>query len=205
MTIAADCEKITNWQDRAAYFMSGILSPFLIIPIFIYIVFSRYTNNTSEFLLYGFVALFFSTVLPFLNIFIGVKSGRITDIHVAVRGERKEPFIVSLIGITLATLILYKLGAPREINVLGLVMILNGIIFFIITLYWKISMHSSVLASVLVSLTMLVNPWFLIGSIIIPFLIWARIKRMRHSFYQGFAATVISAGLTYLLLKSFGI
>ncbi len=198
-------QNLNTWKDKVAFLVSAFFSPFIVIPIFIFIVTYAYSQTRREFLLFCSAAFLFSTIIPFLNVLIAVKRGKITDIHVAVREERKGPFTIALLSIAVGTLVLWLLGAPREIVILGIVMLLNGIIFFLITLFWKISMHASILAGVLVSLIVLINRWFALGFLIIPLLMWARIHRHRHSFYQGLVATILAAIGTFLVFKAFGL
>ncbi|MFP4498159.1 MAG: hypothetical protein ACLFQV_08105 [Vulcanimicrobiota bacterium] len=194
-----------NWIDHLALFISVILSPFLIIPAFTVIITDNYSTNKHEFIAWTFIIIFFSTIVPLLNVYIAVKMGKITDIHVAVREERKEPFVVAMISLLIATLILQNIGAPKEVAALGWVMLVNGILFFIITLYWKISMHLSIFAGLLVSLMALVSFKYIWGFLLLPVLIWARIRRRRHNIYQGIVATLLSAICTGVLLKFFGV
>lgn len=190
--------------DKAALLISLLLSPFCLIPFFIYLVISKYTDSMRDFWTYIGIAFVFSTVVPFLNVFIMVKMGKISDVHVAKREERTEPFVVGILSLIVGTLLLRYIGAPNQVEIIGWVMIVNGILFFIITFFWKISMHASIFAGMIISLAILVNPLFLLGFLLLPVLIWARIKRHRHNIYQGITATILAAGLTYFLFKMFG-
>jgi hypothetical protein len=197
--------KTKNWKDKAAFLISVLLSPFIIAPFFVFLVVSSYVTDRTDFMMYIGVMFLFSTVVPFFNVFLAVKRGKITDVHVAVREERTGPFIVGILSILAGTLVLQFLDAPREIIVLGWAMFINSLIFFGITLYWKISIHSSVLACILVSLMILVNKNFAFGFLLYPLLIWARIRRRRHNIYQGIIATVLAMLATFVLFRLFGI
>jgi hypothetical protein len=194
-----------DWKDKVALLISLLLSPFVIAPVFVFLVVSNYVTDKTEFLTYIGIMFLFSTIVPFLNVFLAVKRGKITDIHVAVREERTGPFIVGILSILAGTLVLQFLEAPREIVILGWAMFINSLIFFGITLYWKISIHSSVLACILVSLIVLVNRNFIFGFFLYPPLIWARIRRQRHNIYQGILATILAMVGTFLLFKLFGL
>ena len=65
-------------------------------------------------------------------------------------------------------------------------------------------MHSSILAGVTTSLMILVNIYYCLGFLLIPLIIWARMRRQRHNVYQGIIATIISAIGIYLLFRAFG-
>lgn len=203
MTVTAT-QNGKTWQDKLALLISGILSPYLIMPVFVVIVCLAYSKTLTEFLLYSFLCFCASTIIPFVYILISVKKNNITDLHVAELAQRKKPFIVTLVGVAVIIAILNLIHAPKEIIILGYVMLLNGFLFFIISLFWKISMHSSILAGVVTSLMVLVNPLYGYGFLLIPILIWARMKRQRHSLYQGITATILASLGTFLLFKAFG-
>jgi len=196
--------EIKNWKDRTALYLSAVLSPFILIPIFIFIVCHAFSRNMFELFQSFATCFFFSTIVPFVDIFIGLKRNRITDIHVAELAQRREPFIVSLISILIGTLVLHLMKMPREIVILGWVMFLNGFIFFIISLYWKISMHSSILAGIIISLMVLVNVNYAWGFILLPILIWARMHRRRHNIYQGVIAIIVAVVGMLILFRFFG-
>ena len=197
--------KTPDIKDRLAKIISAGLSPFLLVPVFVLIITARFSQDLSRFFIYLIICFVFSTVIPFLNVLFLVRAKKITDIHVAVREERIEPFLVGILSIILGTLILWRIEAPREIVALGAVFALNGVIFFIITLYWKISMHLSILAAVLTSLAVLIHPAYAAGVILFPPLIWARIQRQRHNIYQGIFGALLAALGTFALFLAAGI
>ncbi|MCE1245548.1 MAG: hypothetical protein LWY06_02765 [Firmicutes bacterium] len=204
MIEAVSQKKEKNWLDTLALLISGVLSPYLIMPVFVVIVCLTYSKTITEFITYFLLCFSASTIIPFVYILICVKRNNITDLHVAELGQRKKPFIVTLVGVALIIGILTMIHAPKEIIILGYVMLLNGFIFFIISLFWKISMHSSILAGVVTSLMVLVNSTYGYGFLLIPILIWARMRRQRHSLYQGITATILASLGTFLLFKAFG-
>jgi len=200
---AADPGQVNTWKDKMALGISAVLSPFVIIPIFIFIICFAFSNGIRELLLYFSICIFFSTIVPLINVWIMMKMGKISDIHVAQLTQRKEPFVVGLSSIFIGTGILYMIKAPREIIILGIVMFINGLLFFIISLFWKISMHLSIMAGVTTSLMLLVNINYVAAFSLLPILMWARIHRKRHNFYQGVIAiflAVLGLVVTFKLL-----
>lgn len=196
--------EIKTWKDRMALYLSAVLSPFILIPVFIFLVCYAFSRNIFDIIQSFAICFFFSTIVPFVNIFIGLKRNKITDIHVAELAQRREPFIVSLISILIGTLVLHLMKVPHEIVILGCVMFLNGFIFFIISLFWKISMHSSILAGIITSLMVLVNVNYAWGFILLPILIWARMHRQRHNIYQGVIAIIIAVVGILIFFRFFG-
>jgi hypothetical protein len=198
-------EKTGNWKDKLAFLTSVVLSPFIITPFFALIIVLTFSATRAQMFTYLTVGVIFGAILPFAFVYMAVKRGKISDVHVAIREERKSPFLFTMTCLLLCTITMYLLEAPKEIVVCSLVMFLNSIIFFLITLYWKISMHSTVLASILVSLSILVSPYYSLGFLLLPLMIWARIHRHRHNIYQGLVALLLSITGTFLLFKAFGL
>ena len=201
---ASEVSKLNTWKDKLALLISAVLSPFVLAPVFLYIFCARFSTSTKDFLINMGIAVFFSTVVPFLNAYIAVKLKIITDIHVADLKQRKEPFIVGLISFILGTATFYFVKAPIEFFHLGIVMTIVGTVFFIISLYWKISMHLGIMTALIATLAILVNVNFAYSMLLLPLVIWARIHRKRHNFYQGMTGMILAFLGVFLLFRLLG-
>lgn len=201
---ASEACKLKTWKDKLALLISVILSPFVLAPIFLCILCAKFSTSNADFLKFLGITVFFSTVVPFLNAYIAVKLKLITDIHVADLKQRKEPFIVGLISMAMGTGTLYLVKAPVEFVHLGIVMTFTGMIFFFISLYWKISMHLASMTGMITALAILVDVRYGLALFLLPALIWARIHRKRHSFYQGLAGILLAFTGIYFLFKLLG-
>lgn len=200
----AESARHRRLEDILAFILSALASPFLVLPIFAIAVAARCSANRAQFLLWALLGAFFSTGIPFLYILIGVKTGRITDMHVREREQRNGPFIVALFSSAAGAALLYLAGAPLPLIVLGIGIIANGVVFLLITLRWKISMHPSVYTATVVAGTFLLDhrvAWLLC---MLPAIVWARSHRSRHNIAQGLAAIGIAALITLAVLAVFG-
>lgn len=196
--------KLKTWKDKLAFIISLVLSPFVLAPVFLCILCAKFSTSTQDFIKYLGITVFFSTVVPLLNACIAVKLKLITDIHVADLKQRKEPFVVGLISMLMGTGTLYLVKAPMEFVHLGIVMTGIGIIFFLVSLYWKISMHLAIMTGMITTLAILVDVQYGAALFLLPALIWARIYRKRHSFYQGLAGILLAFAGTFILFKLLG-
>lgn len=200
----SETSEMKTWKDKLALLISVILSPFLLAPAFLYVLCAKFSSSTGEFLKYFVITVLFSTIVPLLNACIAVKLKLITDIHVADLKQRKEPFIVGLVSMVMGTTVLYLIKAPIEFIHLGIVMTGAGIIFFLISLYWKISMHLAVMTGMITTLAILADVRYGAALLLLPALIWARIHRKRHSFYQGLAGILLAFTGIYIFFKMLG-
>jgi len=196
-----DATRARSWADRLAFGLSAVASPFVVLPVAVLAaVFHVVPGRWGEVAFWSALCIFFSTILPLGYIWLKVCRGEITDIHVMIREQRREPFFVALTGALLGLLVFYLLQAPRELLILGLCLVLNGFAFAAITLRWKISLHPSVLAaSILVGLIFF-GPWVAWFFLLVPPVLWARIHRRRHSLWQGLVAIVLALAITRAVL-----
>jgi membrane-associated phospholipid phosphatase len=194
---------LVRLKHMIAFALSAVLSPYLVLPIGTMGIIGSVAQPTNDFLIYTAVSVFFSTVLPALFVVFQIWRGKITDVHVMEREQRGGPFLVAIFSSAIGAWVLHALGAPMEVWGILAVLTLNGIVLTWITSFWKISMHVAVLsATVGAAIIMIpqINIWPLL--ILIPLLMWARITRGRHTFWQGIAGTILALLITWLSLKA---
>lgn len=187
--------------DKLALFVSAIASPFLVIPFFSISIVSYLSENFVHFLIYCSILLVFSILLPFLFIIYEVKKGEIKDIHITIREQRTKPFLASILGTLISLMCFYGIKAPMEMIALTYVLLANGIVFALITQFWKISVHSAALAGSITLISVFINPDFAFLFLTLPLVAWARMRRHRHSFWQTLAAAIVTPLITLVLLK----
>lgn len=189
-----------NILGKIGLVISGLSSPFLIIPLFSLITISHHSPNIKSFLLFGSIFVGFTVMLPLAYILTAVKTGKISDIHVAIKEQRAMPFLLAIVGSILTLFAFYLLHAPTPLLAMTYALFVNGIIFALLTTYWKISIHSASFASSITIAGLLVssNYFWLYPLIILIF--WARLARKRHNIWQLLAATVLSPLITALVL-----
>ena len=176
---------------KIAIIISGLSSPFVVLPIAGLIVIYPFSSDLLQFAKWGILYLILPIIIPILYILIGVKSGKISDVHVAVREQRGMPFFLAGVGAVLLFIVYLLLDAPIEIIALSLVMIICVVVFGLITSFWKISIHAASWVGVTVLLSMLVSSKYLWLFLFLPFVIWGRLARGRHNIYQILVAAVL--------------
>ena len=190
------------WQARLAWLLSGLLSPFVLVPIFAGLFIFELTESRLEFLKLYALCVGCSAGVPALYIGWNVYSGRITDMHVKLLEQRRGPFASGLVGLGLQAIVLWSLGAPHALSVYATAVFFGGLAFAKISLTWKISVHTGGLGACLAGALALLgwSPWWLLWQL--P-LIWARAHRKRHHPWQGIGGAVLGFLPTWLALKLF--
>ncbi|MBI4022829.1 hypothetical protein HY375_01545 [Candidatus Berkelbacteria bacterium] len=187
-------------RGRLAYLISAVASPFVIFPLLVLGATWGVADTTAEFLTWAGTMLLFTGLIPACYVIWGVRVGRITDIHIMVREQRATVFLIFLVSAGLGIITLWLLDAPTTIFLLALVAFANGLVAALITLLWKVSIHSWVYAGAAAAFALLAEApwgwWLLLG---LPLVIWARTYRHRHTIAQGVLGGLFGIGLTYAL------
>jgi membrane-associated phospholipid phosphatase len=129
--------------------------------------------------------------LPTLYVFWLVKRKMVSDFHIPIRRQRIRPMIFMLGSSLVSVFFLSLLHPPRFLMMLALAAMAQLSVIFLITLKWKISGHTAAVS------TFSALCWFLFGSlagfvfILVPIVIWARLRLKRHTPMQTLAGTVL--------------
>jgi membrane-associated phospholipid phosphatase len=141
------------------------------------------------------------SLAPILFVVFLLKTGRISDLHMNTRKERRWPYFVSFLGALIALAFIIILDGPELLYCLGITSVISLGFLALITNYWMISIHAtSIAAATLIS--GLVFGLFA-ALLLLPLLIlvtWVRLYLRRHTVAQvlagiglGFASVVIVA------------
>ena len=178
---------------KFAKLISAISSPFIVLSVFGLWVIAFYSSSSRDFLIFGSSFVILTVLAPFLYVLAGVKSGKLSDLHIAVREQRDKPFLVAIFG-TLLLILAYSLErAPTQLLDLAIIMLINGIVFYFITRYWKISIHAAAFLGSVIIVGILIDKSWLYLSLLLPLIIWARIKRQKHDVGQALLAALVVA------------
>lgn len=184
--------------QTAAFLISALTSPFLVTAVTVTLVVLILGPSLRELLLWAGLAVLFGAVLPFCFVFVMWRLGRITDWHVGRREQRAWPFLVALASGAVGVGLLRAFGAPRPLLALGVVYLVVGLTLAIVSLYWKISVHSGVLTAAIVSLTLVGYPNAIYALALVPLVLWARLYRGKHTLPQGLVPLILGAVVTPL-------
>ena len=187
--------------DRIAVTISIIFSPFLIPVPTVLLLARTYAATLQQAMLWTLVVTLFVCVLPSIFILLLVRSGRLSDLHLAVRKQRLAPLYFSLASTLVGIVILHQIDAPREIVLPSIAYAINGVVFTAITHHWKISFHCGSAAGSITVLMLLVDAKLAWLCLLLPFIAWARVQRKRHTIFQAAAAVVMAVAGTAAVLQ----
>ncbi|MEN6403353.1 MAG: hypothetical protein ABFD94_15545 [Armatimonadia bacterium] len=180
----------------AAFAVSAVTSPFVVTAVTVTLVVLLLRPTLPQLLLWTGIAVLFGAVLPFCFVFYMWRMGRVTDCHVGVREQRAWPFVVAIASGAIGVGLLYATGAPPPLVALGAVYLVVGLSLAVVSLQWKISVHSGVLTAAIISLTVVGYHQALYALALVPLVMWARRYRGKHTLAQGLVPLVMVAILT---------
>ncbi|KOT80923.1 hypothetical protein ADK70_27130 [Streptomyces rimosus subsp. pseudoverticillatus] len=153
---------------------------------------------------WGLVAALFSAAVPVLFIKWGEQRGHWGDRHVRRRQDRLVVIPGIMASVTTGIALMVLLDAPNEMIALIVAMLVTLIAILIITLAWKVSVHSAVSAGAIMMLALAYGPWALPAFLLVALVGWSRVKLQDHSLAQVVVGTLLGpavAGTVFSLLR----
>ncbi len=147
------------------------------------------------------IALTFATAIPVASIYVLTWKGVIPDVYASERGSRTYPFLLAVISYAAGFSLLVFVGAPAIVSALMLCYMVNTVLVTLITLVWKISIHTSGIAGPAAALGTAFGPLgFLFLVLVIP-VGWARVELKSHPLLQVGAGAALALLLTFVELQ----
>jgi membrane-associated phospholipid phosphatase len=176
---------------RIARLVGEVLSPPPIIVVLALVVAWASSPTLGMAVVWGAIAAVFAGVLPFAIILRGVRRGRLTDKNIGLREERIKFAVVALTSIGIGLWLLVALDAPTEMVGL-LVSLVVGVVWgWLVTVWWKISVHAAIAAGAATVLVLLFGPALLAVWPLVALIAWSRVQVGGHTAAQVLAGVAL--------------
>ena len=176
---------------RVARLVGEVLSPPPIIAALALLVAWDSSPTPDMAVVWGGIAATFASVLPYAIILRGVRRGRLSNTNLSLRQERIRLGVVALASIGIGLGLLVAFDAPAEMVAL-LVSIAAGIVCgWVITLWWKISVHAAIAAGAATVLLLVYGPALLVAWPLVPLVAWSRVQVGDHTAAQVLAGVAL--------------
>ncbi|MDD1775243.1 MAG: PAP2 family protein [Methanobacterium sp.] len=189
-------------KEKMANFISTFGNAPL-IAIFIFLVLNYYLLTGSEFIKATVVCLFFAALLPSIIAYLWVKNKKL-EIDMPNKEDRLYPLLWIILSYLMGVVVLYLMTAPAIITLLMFCYFSNTLVVLVISLFWKISIHSVGIAGPVAFLIYVFGYPGLIFLVLIPLIMWSRLILKRHTLNQVIAGAILGFILTsaqiYLVL-----
>ena len=147
-----------------------------------------------------FLSFFFSTALPIITVLTFIKMKMVKDLDASNRSERLLPMALGALFFLAGFIILRELDSPKIIQGVMFCGIINTIIVWLITKYWKISIHTVSMTSGIVIFWILGYEYIILMSIILILTVFSRLITNSHTLSQTIVGAFIGLASTYTQL-----
>ncbi len=147
-----------------------------------------------------FLSFFFSTALPIITVLAFIRMNLVKDLDASRKSERLLPMALGALFFLIGFIVLRQLDSPKIIQGVMFCGIINTIIVWLITKYWKISIHTVSMASGIVIFWILGYKYIIQMSIILILTVFSRLITNSHTLSQTIVGVLIGLTATYTQL-----
>lgn len=190
---------------RVARAVTELCSPAVVVVVLPVLVAWQATGYRPwQALGWGLLVAVFSSVLPMAFIVSGARAGRWDGHHVRDREDRLLPMLACL-GCTVAGMVVLLLaGAPSDMVALDVAMMATLLLCMLITRWWKISLHTTVVSGAVATIALLYGAaWFALATLVVA-TAWSRVRLSDHTVAQVVAGALLGptfGGVVFLLVR----
>lgn len=184
--------------------ISRVFDPMVEIPLLMAATAYIALTNGARFrflILLGIV----NGLFPALFVLFGLKTGRISDIDMTKRSERVGPYVFTLICHFFSLIYALMIGKTFLAAILAVFWGL-AVIFALVTIRWKISVHTGVNAALVAFANHFYgwnNYWWLL--IVLVLVLWSRVSMKKHTLAQAIVGAIVALVWVELGLRFFGL
>lgn len=180
-------------RQKIAVLTSNVLNPFLISLAVILLFSFSSTATFADAMKWSLISMAVSVVPIFLFVLYLVRKGGLDAIFANVREERTKIYLTAGFSAVAGCLLLSYLKAP-VILVAGFAVLLTmALIFMLINLRWKISVHTGCMAASSMVLVLLYGWNAAVTVPLVPLTAWSRVELEHHSLAQAIGGAVLAA------------
>ena len=193
--------KPSGRRQRIANLTSNVLNPFLLCLALILLFSFKFTVSTSEAIKWAAISTGLGILPVFLVIMYLLKLGKLDDFFIAAREQRTRVYFIGCLSAAAGCITLAFLGAPKILVAGFITGVSTAIVFAIINLWWKISLHTAIVAASATILVMIFG-WIAAASVaLVPLTAWSRIELECHSLTQTVSGALVATLLVFVLFQ----
>lgn len=181
-------------KDRVANIVST-LSNAPLIALFMFLGLNYYFLNGADFIMVTLVSVCFAVVIPSMIAYAWIRNKKL-ELDMPNKEDRLYPLFWILLSYLLGVIVLFTISAPPVITVLMICYFSNTLVVLLISMFWKISIHSVGIAGPVAFLIYVFGYPGLISLLLIPLVMWSRLYLKRHTRNQVIAGASLGFALT---------
>jgi len=192
-------------KEKMGRIISNILNPFLVCTVMCIILAIEATNHIADAIKWIAITVAVSVVPVFAVVIYLVRRKKLDSIFINPREKRTIIYLLASVLAGVGCFILYYLDAPELMLASFLAGLVAVVIFTVINLYWKISLHTAFMSG---SSTILTIVYGIPGALTILLLIllgWSRMQLKLHTLSQVVVGALLPAVVVVVTFWGFGL
>lgn len=177
---------------KLANFISFILGPQIWFPVIFYLLLSRTDLSITYPKIIVPLIFLLQVIIPLAGPFIAFKKGKIKSLDIPERKDRVGFMLVASLSWLTSLLVIYFFGNFALFKT-SLIIFVLIFIMFLITLFWKISIHVATNTAGVFFVNYVYGWHFLYLFLLIPLVAWARLKLRVHTPFQLISGFLVTA------------
>ena len=185
---------------RVARLVGEVLSPPPILVALALAVAWEASPTPAMAALWGGIVALSASLVPYALILRGVRRGRLSDRNISLREQRVRFGGVAIASLLAGLAVLAAFDAPAELVALLASIAVGVACGWVITLWWKISVHAAIAAGAATVLTLLFGAAGLAAWPLVALIAWSRVQVGDHTPAQVLAGVALGVAVNATVL-----
>ena len=192
-------------RQQIARTAANILNPYLLSFIIIILLAIESTSSADEAIKWSLISLALSVFPVFSVVIYMVRRRKLDGIFINPRRQRSRIYLLAICCAVIGYIILIVFKAPEILRATFLSGLIAVVLFMIINLFWKISLHTAFITASVAVLIIVYGKTAAWTVIFIPIIAWARLEMRLHTPAQVAAGALLSASIVIVVFGFFSL
>lgn len=190
-------------RNKLAKLISIAFGPEVLLPALLVIIVFKSGLTFKQMEIVIPAVLVFQFLVPAIYILMMLKLKETSSWDLPRRQDRYRFLLVTVASFMVSLALIYQFG-NRFLLELNLILTILALIFFTVTFFWKISLHSGIATTVSILANFLFDWKIPALYLMIPLVWWSRYALGRHTLAQLLAGACLCAAVSLGFLTLFG-
>jgi len=168
-------------RQQIARIAANILNPYLLTFIIIILLSIESTSSSNEAIKWSLISLALSVFPVFTVVFYMVYRRKLDGIFINPRRQRSRIYLLAIACAVIGYIVLVIFKAPELLRATFLSGLIAVVLFMIINLFWKISLHTAFITASVAVLIIVYGKMAAWTVIFVPLIAWARLEMRLHT------------------------
>lgn len=191
--------------QRIAKTATNILNPYVLSFVIIILLAIESTSSTEEAVKWSLISLALSVFPVFTVVLYLVHRRKLEGIFINTRQQRSRIYLLAIGCAVIGYIVLIIFEAPELLRAAFLSGLITMVLFMVINLLCKISLHTAFITASVAVLIIVYGKTAAWTAIFIPLIAWARLEMRLHTPSQVFAGALLSVSIVIIVFGLFGL